>query len=29
MNKTYEKCGDYLIPSLIPDSESERELSLV
>ena len=26
MNLTYEKCGDYLIPNLIPDSESEGEL---
>ena len=23
---TYEKCGDYLIPNLIPDPESEGEL---
>lgn len=26
MNITYEKCGDYLIPNLIPDPEPEREL---
>ena len=26
MNLTYEKCGDYLIPSLIPDPEPEGEL---
>lgn len=26
MNITYEKCGDYLIPNLIPDSEPEGEL---
>ena len=26
MNLTYEKCGDYLIPNLISDSEAEREL---
>lgn len=26
MNITYEKCGDYLIPNLIPDPESEGEL---
>ena len=26
MNLTYEKCGDYLIPNLIPDPEPEREL---
>ncbi len=26
MNITYEKCGDYLIPNLIPDSEPEAEL---
>lgn len=26
MNLTYEKCGDYLIPNLILDSESEGEL---
>ena len=26
MNLTYEKCGDYLIPNLIPDSEPEGEL---
>lgn len=26
MNLTYEKCGDYLIPNLIPDPESEGEL---
>ena len=24
MNITYEKCGDYLIPNLIPDPEPER-----
>jgi hypothetical protein len=24
MNLTYEKCGDYLIPNLIPDPEPER-----
>lgn len=23
MNLTYEKCGDYLIPNLIPDPEGE------
>lgn len=27
MNLTYEKCGDYLIPNLIPDQEPEGELS--
>lgn len=26
MNITYEKCGDYLIPNLIPDPEPEGEL---
>lgn len=26
MNITYEKCGDYLIPNLVPDSEPEGEL---
>ena len=26
MNITYEKCGDYLIPDLIPDPEPEGEL---
>ena len=26
MNLIYEKCGDYLIPNLIPDSEPEGEL---
>lgn len=26
MNITYEKCGDYLIPNLIPDPESEGKL---
>lgn len=26
MNISYEKCGDYLIPNLIPDSEPEGEL---
>ena len=26
MNLTYEKCGDYLIPNLIPDPEREGEL---
>ncbi len=26
MDITYEKCGDYLIPNLIPDPEPEREL---
>lgn len=26
MNLTYEKCGDYLIPNIIPDSEPEGEL---
>lgn len=25
-NITYEKCGDYLIPNLIPNSEPEGEL---
>ena len=27
MNLTYEKCGDYLIPNLIHNSNSEGELS--
>lgn len=26
MNLTYEKCGDYLIPNIIPDPEPEAEL---
>ncbi|MCH5280549.1 MAG: TnpV protein [Lachnospiraceae bacterium] len=26
MNLIYEKCGDYLMPNLIPDPESEGEL---
>lgn len=26
MNITYEKCGDYLIPNLIPDPEPEGKL---
>ena len=26
MNTTYEKCGDYLIPNLIPNPEPEGEL---
>ena len=26
MNLTYEKCGDYLIPNLIPNPEPEGEL---
>lgn len=26
MNLTYGKCGDYLIPNLIPDSEPDGEL---
>ena len=26
MNLTYEKCGDYLIPNLVPDPEPEGEL---
>ena len=26
MNITYEKCGDYLVPNLIPDPELEGEL---
>lgn len=26
MNITYEKCGDYLIPNLIPDPEPEGEV---
>lgn len=26
MHLTYEKCGDYLIPNLIPDPEPEGEL---
>lgn len=25
MNITYEKCGDYLIPNLLPDPESEGD----
>ena len=25
-NLTYEKCGDYLIPNIIPDPEPEAEL---
>ena len=25
MNLTYEKCGDYLIPNLIPDPDPEPE----
>ena len=29
MNLTYEKCGDYLIPNIIPDPESEGELKKV
>ena len=27
MNLTYEKCGDYLIPNLIPDAEPEESLA--
>ena len=27
MNITYEKCGDYLMPNLIPDPEPEGELT--
>ena len=27
MNLTYEKCGDYLIPNLIPDPEPEEPLT--
>lgn len=26
MNLTYEKCGDYLIPNIIPETEPEGEL---
>lgn len=26
MNLTYEKCGDYLIPNIIPDPEQGEEL---
>lgn len=26
MNLTYEKCGDYLVPNLMPDPEPEGEL---
>lgn len=26
MNITYERCGDYLIPNLIPNPEPEGEL---
>ena len=26
MNITYEKCGDYLVPNLMPDPEPEGEL---
>ena len=26
MNLTYEKCGDYLIPNLVPNPEPEGEL---
>lgn len=26
MNITYEKCGDYLIPNIVPDLEPEGEL---
>ena len=26
MELTYEKCGDYLIPNLIPNQEPEGEL---
>ena len=26
MNITYEKCGDYLIPNLVPDPEPEGEV---
>ena len=26
MNLTYEKCGDYLIPNIIPEPEPEGEL---
>ena len=28
MNLTYEKCGDYLIPNLIPNPEPEGELRI-
>ena len=27
MNLTYEKCGDYLIPNLMPDPEPEEALT--
>lgn len=27
MNLAYEKCGDYLVPNLIPDSEPEEPLT--
>ena len=27
MNLTYEKCGDYLIPNIIPNPEPEGKLS--
>ena len=27
MNLTYEKCGDYLMPNLIPDPEPEEALT--
>ena len=27
MNLTYEKCGDYLIPNLIPDLEPKEALT--
>ena len=26
MNITYERCGDYLIPNIVPDPEPEGEL---
>lgn len=26
MNLTYEKCGDYLIPNIIPEPEPEGEV---
>ena len=29
MNLTYEKCGDYLIPNIIPNPEPEGELEKV
>ena len=29
MNITYEKCGDYLIPNLIPDPEGELKKHLL